>query len=187
MDSAYPNNDSSLVERCISRDTSAWDALLGKYSALIKNSINKRARKYGASLHIHDIENIMQGILASMWEDDKLSTIKNRKDISCWLAIVSGNAAAEYLSNRDNAEPLSEEAETVTHTGTPPDEETLLEIENAIEKLPPKENLIIQLHLFHDKKYREISDMLDIPAGTVSSYIKRSKCRLKKSLKNLQI
>ena len=58
-------------------------------------------------------------------------------------------------------------------------------IEKAIEELPAKEKLMIQLHLFHDKKYREIADMLDIPTGTVSSYIKRSKAYLKKSLKNL--
>ncbi len=176
-------DDSGLVERCVLKEASAWDLLIGKYSILIKNAITNRARKYGISLPPHDIEDITQDILTGMWKGNKLSTIKNRKDISCWLAIVSGNAAAEFLRARDCAEPLNEEdAETAAYAGTPPDEEALSEIEKVIEKLPPKERLIIQLHLIHDKKYREIADMLDIPEGTVSSYIKRAKGRLKKSL-----
>ena len=181
----YPDNDSGLVERCVLKDTSAWSSLIEKYSGLIKNAIYNRARKYGVSLPHHDIEDIMQDILTGMWKSDKLSTIKNRKDISCWLAIVSGNAAAQHLSDRDLTEALSEEE--TDYVDTPPEaplsEETVSEIDEAIEKLPPRERLIIQLHIVHDKKYREIADMLDIPEGTVSSYIKRAKARLKKSLK----
>ena len=188
MENARAEDDSGLVERCILKDTSAWSLLVEKYSVLIKNAINNRARKYGVTLPGHDIEDIMQDILTGMWKGNKLSGVKNRKDISCWLAIVSGNAAAQYLSDRDDTEALSEEETAYADTppAMPPDEETLSEIDAAIEKLPPREKLIIQLHLFHGKKYREIADMLDIPRGTVSSYIKRSKSRLKKKLKNLQ-
>ena len=184
MEYAHLEDDSGLVERCVLRDASAWSLLIGKYSDLIKNAIYNRARKYGVSLPHHDIEDIMQDILTAIWKGDKLSTVKNRKDISCWLAIVSGNAAAQHLSDRDLTETLNEEeaAYADTQQNRPPDEETLSEIDEAIEKLPPKERLIIQLHLFHNKKYREIADILDIPEGTVSSYIKRSKGRLKKKL-----
>ena len=184
MEYADCKDDSGLVERCILKDASAWSALLEKYSGLIKDAIYNRARKYGASLPSHDIEDIMQDVLTAIWKGDKLLTIKNQKDISCWLAVVSGNAAAQYLRNRDDIELLNEE-ETV-YAGMPPDETALSEIEKAIEKLPPKETLIIQLHLFHDKKYHEIADILDIPKGTVSSYIKRAKARLKKKLRFLQ-
>jgi len=183
MEAALRKNDSALVERCISKDPGAWDDLVSKYSSLIRNAIYNRAGKYGVSLSCHDIEDIMQDVLTAMWKGDKLSTIRNRRDISCWLAIVSGNAAAQYLSDKDDAEPLSEEETAVA--GAPPDEEALRGIDEAIEKLPPRERLIIQLHLFYDKKYHEIADMLDIPKGTVSSYIKRSKGRLKKKLKYL--
>ena len=185
MDCVYPKDDSDLVGRCISRDTSAWDALVGKYSPLIKDAVYSRARKYGVSLPIHDIEDIMQGILTTIWKGDKLLSVKNRKDISCWLAVVSGNAAAQYLSDKDDVRPLGEDEESVSAEAAR-DEEVLPEIEKAIETLPPRERLIIELHLFHDKKYREIADMLDLPEGTVSSYVKRAKERLKKSLRFLQ-
>ena len=184
MEDTCRKDDSALIERCISKDLIAWDTFVSKYASLIRDAAYNRARKYGVSLPHHDIEDIMQNVLTAIWKGDKLSTIKNRKDISCWLAIVSGNAAGQYLSNRDDAEPLSEE--DAVYAATPPDEEALSEIEKAIEKLPPREKLIIQLNLFYGKKYHEIADMLNIPKGTVSSYIRRSKWRLKKKLKNLQ-
>ena len=102
--SAALKDDSGLVERCILKDTSAWSALVAKYSGLIRDAIYNRARKYGASLPAPDIEDIAQDVLTAIWKGDKLSTIKNRNDISCWLAIVSGNAAAQYLSDKDDTE-----------------------------------------------------------------------------------
>ena len=59
-------------------------------------------------------------------------------------------------------------------------------IDTAIELLPSKERLIIKLHLLHEKKYEEISDILNIPYGTVSSYIKRTKEKLRTALKDFK-
>jgi len=181
MECTQSKDDTGLVEKCISKDASAWRALVNKYSVLIENAIYNRARKYGISLPCHDIEDIMQNVLTTIWKGNKLSTVKNRKNISCWLAVVSGNAAAQYLSDQDNIKPLGEEEEAIPVVPAP-DEEAISEIEKAMEELPPKEKLIVQLYFFYDKKYREIADMLDLPEGTVSSYIKRSKFRLRKSL-----
>ncbi len=186
MEHVSVKDDSGLVERCILGDASAWDSLIGRYTPLIKDAIYNRARKYGVSLPRHEIEDVMQEVLTSIWSGGKLSAVKNRKDISCWLAIVSGNAAVQYLRDRDDAEPLDEEKAEAVSAEEAQGEEVITEIKTAVEKLPPKERLIIELHLFHDKKYREIADMLDLPEGTVSSYIKRSKARLKKKLKYLQ-
>ena len=65
-----------------------------------------------------------------------------------------------------------------------PDNEDLSEtIARSIELLPPKERMIIKLNLLHGMKYYEISKMLNIPKGTVSSYIKRAKEKLRDDLK----
>ncbi|MFC1590651.1 RNA polymerase sigma factor, partial [Candidatus Omnitrophota bacterium] len=59
-------------------------------------------------------------------------------------------------------------------------------LKGALSSLNKKEKAIMKLHLFFEKDYRDISKMLSIPGGTVSSYIKRSKNRLRDILrKNL--
>jgi len=184
MERAHVMDDSGLVERCISRDASAWSELLGRYSGLIRDAVYNRARKYGISLPRHDIDDIMQDVLTKIWTEDGLSTVKNRKNISCWLAIVSGNAAAQHLRKAGRFEPLNEE--DAAALPAPPDEDAVSEIEKEVERLSPKERLIVELHVLHDKKYREIADLMDIPEGTVSSCVTRAKARLKKKLRNLQ-
>lgn len=182
MQSLPENDDSALVERCIARDPEAWSNIVAKYSGLIYAAIDNRAKKYGSTLPRTDIEDIMQGVITSIWHGGKLASVKNRKDISCWLAIVSGNAAARYLRDRKNHEIPMEwdgpapEAESI-------DEETALRIGKAIDGLPPREKIAVQLFFFHGKKHKEISEILGMPANTVASHIRRAKARLKKKLR----
>ena len=183
MEDICVKDDSDLIERCIGKDTAAWDILVRKYTGLIYAAITNRAGKYSISLPRHDVEDIAQGVLISIWENSKLASVKNRKDISCWLAVVSGNYALRYLRKRGDKEVLCEECYEEAIASR--DEETASEIEKIMDDMPPKEKLVIELNLFHDKKYREIADMLDMPLATVSSHIKRAKAKLKISLTNL--
>ena len=198
----YPEDDSKLVEGCINRDLAAWAKLVKKYSKLMFISIENRLKKYGFHLSSQDLEDIHQNTLTGIWKDEKLKTIKNRQNVSYWLAMVSGNMAIEHVRKMRSSEEfksvsLSEKIEEreliqlIPSTQRDPiDELTRNElsrkIDTAIELLPSKERLIIKLHLLHEKKYEEISDILNIPYGTVSSYIKRTKEKLRTALKDFK-
>jgi len=189
-------DDSGMIEACIAGDVSAWKSLVSKYSPLIYTAISCRIRRYGIGLPSQDIEDIYQNVLTSVWVGQKLSEIKNRADISYWLAIVSGNTAVEYLraikaSGMDKLEPLGdamdEESEDsgIGRAAEPdlkdPSEDKIAdEVKSALRCLLKKEKLIMKLLIFHDKKYNEIARILNMPRGTVASHIKRARAKLKK-------
>lgn len=192
-------NDRYLVEACIRKDLAAWADLVKKYSPLVCLSIENRLKKYGISAHPHDIEDINQNIFVDIWKNNKLLSITNRDNISYWVAIVSGNAAMEYFRSRsarqarktislfDKKREKKELSELLSSEALNPEDElaraeTEAKIDEAIESLPEKERLMMKLHLIHDKKYHEIAEILNIPNGTVSSYIKRAKEKLQKKL-----
>ncbi|MBN1526709.1 MAG: sigma-70 family RNA polymerase sigma factor [Candidatus Omnitrophica bacterium] len=201
MDKGTRASDSELVERCIEKDLTAWAQLIKKYSRLIYVSIVNRLKAHGISLSHHDIEDIRQNLLAGLWEGDKLQGVRNRASIAYWLAIVSGNEAMEYAGSRrlyGAGQPASaiekmeqdELAEIVPSLAQKPSDALIKDelsnrIEEAFETLPDKERLIIKLNLLYDKKYHEIADMLGMPPGTISSYIKRAKEKLRSELKDL--
>jgi RNA polymerase sigma factor (sigma-70 family) len=196
------DDDRSLVEACLKKDAAAWELFVNKYSRLIFISIDIRLRKYGFTPAAHDIEEIRQALLTSIWRDGKLKSVRNRRGISYWLAIVSGNAAIEYMreARRDEfngavslSRPIGEGelADLLPSPGATPTEElsrkeALKNIERAIASLPVKEKLIAKLNILHGKNYREAAKMLRLPEGTVASYVKRAKERLRKILKYLQ-
>lgn len=199
MDENCAKDDRYLVEACLKKDLAAWSSLVKKYSALVCIAIKNRLERYDLRLSRQDIEDIKQGVFADIWQGNKLKAIENRADISYWIAIISGNAAMEHFRKKD----ARLWARTVSLSGkigegaledilpsevTDPEKkiaraETEDRIDLAIESLPEKEKLMIKLHLIHDKKYHEIAVLLDVPKGTVSSYIKRGKEKLRKLLK----
>ena len=192
-------NDRYLIEACIKKDLVAWSDLVKKYSGLIYVSIENRLKKYGIPASSQDIEDIRQNIFSDIWKNGKLSHITNRDDISYWIAILSGNAAVEHFRSREarqlqNTVSLSHKIDEKelneifpSNIPGPNDElaraETKEKIDEAIESLTGREKIMIKLHLIHDKKYHEIAEFLGVPKGTVSSYIKRAKEKLKEALK----
>ena len=193
-------NDPYLIEACIKKDLAAWGVLVKKYSGLIYTSIENRLKKYGLNASIHDIEDIRQNIVSDIWKNSELSHITNRDNISYWIAVLSGNAAVEHFRSREarqlrNTVPLyhkidEEELNEIFPSDIPGPNDELARaeaedrIDLAIESLPAREKIMIKLHLIHDKKYHEIAEFLGVPKGTVSSYIKRAKEKLKEALRN---
>ncbi|MCX5685868.1 MAG: sigma-70 family RNA polymerase sigma factor [Candidatus Omnitrophica bacterium] len=202
MKTGLDDSDISLVEGCIERDLVSWSALVKKYSHLIAVSIDNRLRKYGFNLPREDVEDIRQEVLKSLWKGEKFRLVRNRRDISYWLSIVAGNEAIQYMrkirgmdeprliSTFENLGENSVEELIESGRASPPEElerrDIAKRIESEINSLPSKEKLVMKLNILYDKKYDEIADILNMPAGTVSSYIKRAKEKLKKKLKYLQ-
>ncbi len=178
------------------------DQFVKRYSPLVYTAIERRLKGYGFNLPRDEILDIQQDVFTSIHENNKLDTINNAGSIPYWIAIVSGNAAMQYMRKRrrieldqkvsifDKMDGL-EMAETIPSPALNPSEELnraelSKRMNEAMEALQPKEKLIIKLNLLHNKKYEEISDMLNIPAGTVSNYIKRAKEKLRKDLKEFE-
>ena len=196
----HSGSDRELIEACIQRDMTAWAVFVKKYSRLIDIAIRHRLRSHNIKLSAHDLDDIRQNILALLWKDHKLESVRGRDKINYWLAMVSGNMAIEYVRHRlrrGAAETVSlfekvGEEEFCDFVEAPlfqiEDEDARDElagrVEAALESLPAKERMIFKLNLFHNKKYSEIAELLRLPPGTVSSYIKRAKERLRSELKD---
>jgi len=201
MDARHKTDDSSLIEACLKKDFSAWSVFTSKYSGLIRASAKKRLGKYRLAGSRDDIEDIKQAVLESLWETGKLAAVRGRADISSWLAVVSANAAITFARKRclrDDPVNVSifgdvgnmELAELIPASGANPrdelaNKELSEKICRSIESLSGKEKMIMKLNLFHGKKYRQIARIMSLPPGTVSSYIKRTKEKLRADLKNI--
>ncbi|MDD5496342.1 MAG: sigma-70 family RNA polymerase sigma factor [Candidatus Omnitrophica bacterium] len=201
MDDKNFENDNHIIEACLKKDISAWAALVKKYSSLVYISIENRLKKYNISISRQDIEDIRQNVFADIWKNNKLKDIVNREDISYWISVLSGNAAIENFRNASarisqKTVSLSSKLDGGALEGLLPSglagqrsdldrAEAEEKIDRAINSLPGREKIMAKLHLIHNKKYHEIAELMGVPEGTVSSYVKRAKERLRKALKNI--
>ncbi|MFA6079431.1 MAG: sigma-70 family RNA polymerase sigma factor [Candidatus Omnitrophota bacterium] len=200
MKEAKFNNDISLINGCVERDLDAWSRFIKKYSGLVMTAIDDRLKGYGFSLPSQDLEDIGQEVFTTIWQSRKLEGLKNIDSLSYWLAMISGNEAAEYVRKMHRREPVKaisifddmNEKELIEPLISKDPEagseiskhELKNRVSTALDSLPRREKLIMELYLFHDKKYRDIADILSLPKGTVACCINRSKEKLRDALKN---
>jgi len=103
--------------------------------------------------------------------------------LDSWLYRIMRNLwidTARARSRRERHEAPEEEAQSV---GEDPREsiEAALELKramNAMERLPDEQREVVALILIEGFGYREVSEMLDLPIGTVSSRLVRGRTAL---------
>ncbi|MBI4421097.1 MAG: sigma-70 family RNA polymerase sigma factor [Gemmatimonadetes bacterium] len=119
---------------------------------------------------------------------------------SSWIFKIANNAAIDHLRRRELDTLSLEGARDATTTEraeatalqisdrgeSPLDEMEAKElgsaIEHAIGRLRPEYRSCILLRHVEDRSYEEIAEILDLPLGTVKTYIHRARAELKESL-----
>lgn len=92
-----------------------------------------------------------------------------------WLARVTANLAYTWVRKRRWLQPLEDVAEWfvgekryIPHHAAESEEEWR-QLEQAIQSLPLTQRVVIALYYINDFSLKEISEILDVPAGTVKS------------------
>jgi RNA polymerase sigma-70 factor (ECF subfamily) len=177
-----------LIERCIQKDEKAWAEFIGKFWRLLCYSAQERLRKNAIEFSSHDIEDIVQGVVLEIWENNKLEEVKDRKKVTAWLSIMAQTRALNYFRNRKNRLLSKDElfmADNIeSDAGNSIDEEVVSKLEDEIEKLSPRDRIILKLNILHNKKHKYIAKFMGIPVNTVSTVIARNKKNLKDKLKD---
>lgn len=183
-----------LIQKCIERDLDAWDKFVKLISPLISYIIQNKLGRLGFNCQKSNIENIRQDILLSIWEKNKLETVKDKDYIIHWICALSSNATSNYIIklkpvDSPNTIPIDDSLKGYYPLPSQEliDKDIRNDIDCALNSLNKKENLIIKLALLYGKKYREISQILNIPIGTVLVCAKRAKTKLRKKLKKYVI
>ena len=124
--------------------------------------------------------------------------------LSSWLFKIANNVAIDHLRRRQldtismDGSPHAASAEAIESTSFEialPQESPLAEmearelgsaIERAISQLRPEYRSCILLRHVEGRSYEEIASTLDLPLGTVKTYIHRARHELRRALEHLR-
>ncbi len=181
---ATPLTDRELIAATL-RDPHAFAAIVERYQAPI--------RRYVVRLGCtdpHDIEDVLQELFIKCYTN--LNDYDPSLKFSSWLYRIAHNETVSYFrKKRIRPAPVVTEEDLKIFEQIP-DESDLVEalsqerdaghIREAIMVMHEKYRAPLLLRFFEEKSYTEISDILQIPEGTVATYISRGKKELKKLL-----
>ena len=123
-----------------------------------------------------DIEDAIQN--TTLIAFNKITTLRDEKFFKTWLIRILINECNKiYKYNKRFKNESSEEAYTIDTTNN-------IDLYNAISRLSDELRVSTILFYFDDLTYKEISNVLGIPEGTVKSRVFRAKQTLYEMLKD---
>jgi len=186
--------DSTLVERCLSGDDSAWDELVRLHTR----------RVYGLCYRFTgretDAQDLTQEVFLRVFR--ALESFRSTEgSFSTWLARLTRNLLIDHYRRTRNQRvtdsiedqlPQIEEGLGFPASAARPDvalagREASELLQNALSKLSPGLRETIILRDLQDREYREIAQILSIPEGTVKSRLNRGRAELARLLKRHRV
>ncbi len=181
--------DEQLIARFQQGDTYAYDLLVKRYRDPLMNFI------YRFLGDRTDAEDILQETFLRLYKNKHY--YKEIAKFSTWIYTIAGNLAKTELRKRKRRHIFSihnfmdtEKDYELPDKGITPDKFansviTDKEIQKAIGKLSSKFKQVILLRDVQGFSYEEISQIVDIPLGTVKSRVNRARLKLQYDLKKI--
>jgi RNA polymerase sigma-70 factor (ECF subfamily) len=178
--------DHELVEKICSGDEAAFEQLVAENRRLVEHIVHRMIPNAA------DREEICQDIFLRVF-----LAIKNfqfKSSLSTWIGRISYNTSLNYLRKKgptlyNDIKQMDKMNDTFDaqfqSVEVQPDEYSEVQDRNAalyklIERLPAVHQTILILYHMNGKSYAEIAEIMQLPEGTVKSYLFRARKALKK-------
>jgi RNA polymerase sigma factor (sigma-70 family) len=165
----YPTiNDVSsgeLVARARQNDQAAWDALIERYTGLLRSI----ARSY--DLGVADIADVTQTVWLRLVE--RLDELREPDRVATWLAVTTHRESRGTLRRRGRELPtwtVPDQAQGPDHgcvERTCVQRERLSDVASAIRAMPERCRRVLRFFALAPVTYAEVAAALDIPIGSV--------------------
>ena len=174
--------DSELIEIIHTKDKEVYRELFSRYQ--------KKLYAYISHLvgSMEESEDILQNVFIKTY--NSIEHFDQSRKFSSWIYRIAHNEAVNYLKRKSKRYTVSWEDITTskdkldTSSSEEVPEEKMMhkevtkEIDDALDKIPPKYKYVLHLRYFDEMSYEEISALLKKPVNTVGTLINRAKKKL---------
>jgi RNA polymerase sigma-70 factor (ECF subfamily) len=185
---AQPRDVDALIERCLTGDQAAWEAIVLRYRRRVFNIAYKFVGRHD------EAEDLTQEVFLKLYKS--LDTFDRRANFQTWLISVSRNLCIDhYRSVRKERELTNRDVDPadLTRPATERNVQAVLEqrdgaqlLRLALDRLPPALRTAVLLRDIQELSYHEIAERLGLPEGTVKSRINRGRTELARQFRRLR-
>ena len=122
-----------------------------------------------------DTDDILQNVFLKAWQG--LDNFRGDARLSTWLYRIANNETINFLQRRknttislsttdDNQEQIRIQLESDPYFDG---EETEIQLQQAVQSLPPKQRQVFNMKYFQEMKYEDISEVLGTSIGALKA------------------
>ncbi len=173
------SSDAALVAKSINGSGKAFRLLVERYGAVVYSVVR------GILGNHHDVEDTVQEVFIKVYGG--LPSYRGDAKLSTWIYRIARNHALNVRARPDHPHRPIEEAHHIQSPGAGPAEtyrrtEVRRSIEELLARLDERYRVALELRYMADRSYAEIAVIMDLPVGTVKTYIHRGKLSLKRMM-----
>jgi RNA polymerase sigma factor (sigma-70 family) len=183
-----PDGTDALIQRCLTGDQLAWEAIVHQYRRKVFNVAYKFVGRH------EEAEDLTQDIFLKVFKS--LETFDRRANFQTWLISVSRNLCIDhYRSVRRERESIDREVDTADLAPPLGTQSQMARLEQrdrvellreALGGLPKTLRTAVLMRDIQELSYHEIAQKLRLPEGTVKSRINRGRNELARQIRKLR-
>lgn len=183
MDTYETLTDEQIAEKCVS-DSSFLAILIARYETKLDLYIQRKSNTTK-----EDRKDILQNVFIKVYKN--INDFDQSLKFSSWIYRIAHNEMIDWY-RKEKTHPVFhfEDDDTIVNTIVSDidiqkesiNKELRMHVEKALQTLEPMYQEVVQLRFLEEKSYDEISDILQIPPGTVAIRINRVKKKLQELL-----
>jgi len=174
-------SDEELVEKIRSEDNELYAEIVRRYQQKLYHYLRYLTNRPS------EAEDLLQNVFIKAYRN--LFGFDTKKKFSSWIYRIAHNEGVNFVKKTTRKKQVS--LENLEKIGFSPEseddsiedafarEEIREKVKECLDELEAKYREPLVLYYFEDKSYREISDILRVPAKTVGTFIFRGKRILK--------
>jgi RNA polymerase sigma factor (sigma-70 family) len=173
-----------LVKKTLAGNKKAFESIIEGHQRLVSHIVFRMIQ------NATDQEDICQDVFLKVYQN--LRGFQFESKLSTWIAKIAYNACLSHLEKKrvplfDDLTPEEQTIDTVSDCNYSPDQvvegrETSSLLRNEIEKMPVHYRTILTLYHLDQMSYEQIGRSMELPEGTVKSYLFRARRLLKDRL-----
>ena len=183
-------DERELVEALVRNDPVAWEVFVERYQPLVLGVARKTLRQSGARNPETLAADVSNEVFASLLANERKALTRFREPWSFkgWLSVVASRRARRVLRNAQKGH--GEELPQTLSAGGRSAASDMGRIEErdrvrrSLDDLKPRDRLALQLFYEGGHSYKEVADMLGIPAKNMGMILARARKRLGKILED---
>ncbi len=165
-------HDEQLIQQLSNPATreQAFGTLVQKYQEQLYWQIRRMVLSHD------DTDDILQNVFIKAWQG--LDGFRGDSRLYTWLYRIANNECLNFLQRKRNTQTHisitngSTEDGVVIQLESDPyfdGDETELQLQQAIQSLPPKQRQVFNMKYFQELKYEDMSDILDTSVGALKA------------------
>ncbi|NQT27905.1 RNA polymerase sigma factor [candidate division KSB1 bacterium] len=176
-----PTDTRALINQIRHGNRDAFRTLVEQNKRLVSHVI------YRTAGHINDHEDLCQDVFIKVYQN--IHKFREDSKLSTWIAQIAFNTSINYL--RKKRPSLYEDESRILATYETNEDLPDIQIEKmdrnqriakAIDSLPLQMRTVITLYHLEEMSYKEIGEIMNMPEGTMKSYLFRARKKLKNVL-----